>query len=111
MRNFKPYSLGAAALLAVMLPAAAEAQDRRVRVINNTSQIMVKLQASNIGRKSWEEDILGKNVLMPGSATMANLDDGSGQCLFDLRATFRSGATAVRRRVNVCTITSWTIND
>lgn len=80
-------------------------------MINNTGQIMAKLQASNINRTSWEGDILGKSVLMPGSATMANLDDGSGQCLFDLMATFRNGATTVRRRVNVCTITSWTIND
>jgi hypothetical protein len=89
----------------------AEAQDRRVRVINNTGQIMVRLQASNVNRRTWEEDILGRNVLRPGQATMANLDDGSGQCLFDLRATFAGGATATRRRVNICQITSWTIND
>ncbi len=40
----------------------AEAQDRRVRVINNTGQIMVRLQASNVNRRTWEEDILGRNV-------------------------------------------------
>jgi hypothetical protein len=110
--NVKAVVFGLAlAGMALALPSTADAQDRRVRVINNTSQTMVKLQASNINRTSWEEDILGRNVLRPGQATRANLDDGSGQCLFDLRATFASGATAIRRRVNICQISSWTIND
>jgi hypothetical protein len=103
-----------AASLALVIAAYAapvQAQDRRVRVVNNTSQILVKLQASNVNRTSWEEDILGRSVLQPGQATRANLDDRSGQCLFDLRATFRNGATAVRRRVNVCQVSTWTIND
>jgi hypothetical protein len=105
-------TIGGIACLAFGFSASpAEAQDRRVRVVNNTSQLLVKLQASNVNRTSWEEDILGKNILRPGQATVANLNDGSGQCLFDLRATFRSGATATRRRVNVCQISSWTIND
>ncbi|MGL4439967.1 MAG: hypothetical protein ACRCUE_11915 [Bosea sp. (in: a-proteobacteria)] len=98
-------------LAVVATPIPADAQDRRVRVVNNTSQVMVRLQASNINRTSWEEDILGRNVLLPRQATRANLDDRSGQCLFDLRATFRNGATATRRRINICQISTWTIND
>jgi hypothetical protein len=90
---------------------SAEALDRRVRVVNNTSQTMVKLQASNIGTNSWEEDILGSGVLGSGRSITVNLDDRSGYCVFDLKATFRSGATAIRRRVNICQVGVWTIND
>ena len=89
----------------------ASAQDRRVRVINNTSRTMTMLQASNTSRRTWEEDILGRNVLYPGQATMANINDGSGACMFDLRATFQGNVRAVRRNVNVCRIKSWTITD
>jgi hypothetical protein len=104
--------LSAAAVAGVLSYAGdASAQDRRVRVINNTSQTMVKLQASNIGTNSWEEDILGNRILPAGREIVVNLDDRSGYCVFDLRATFRSGATAVRRRVNICKVASWTIND
>jgi hypothetical protein len=90
---------------------AADALDRRVKVINNTSQTMVRLQASNIGTNSWEEDILGNRVLGSGREIVVNLDDRSGYCVFDLKATFRSGASAIRRRVNICKVASWTIND
>jgi type II secretory pathway pseudopilin PulG len=105
--------LGIAAFAALFVLSAnvAEALDRRVRVVNNTSQTMVKLQASNVGSNSWEEDILGDRVLGSGREIVVNLNDGTGYCVFDLRATFRSGATAVRRRVNICRVGVWTIND
>jgi hypothetical protein len=104
--------LGAAAAGALCLSVdASEALDRRVRVINNTSQVMMKFQASNRDSRSWEEDILGRDVLRPGQSVMININDGTGYCVFDFRATFRSGQTVVRRQVNVCRVASWTIND
>jgi hypothetical protein len=108
----KGMMFGAAAAAALAIGTfSVEAQDRRVRVVNNTSQTMVKLQASNIGTNSWEEDILGSGVLASGRQITVNLDDRSGYCVFDLKATFRSGATAIRRRVNICQVGVWTIND
>jgi hypothetical protein len=104
--------LAAAAAGTLLASASAtEALDRRVRVINNTSEVMMKFQASNRDRRTWEEDILGRDVLRPGQSVVININDGSGYCVFDFRATFRSGATATRRQVNVCRVASWTIND
>jgi hypothetical protein len=105
--------LGAATAAALVLIGATpgEALDRRVRVINNSSQTMMKFQASNRDSRSWEEDILGDDVLKPGQSVNININDGTGYCVFDFRATFRGGATVVRRNVNVCKIASWTIND
>jgi hypothetical protein len=102
-------AMSAGATFVAMTEAAA--QDRRVRVINNTSRTMVMLQASNVARRTWEENVLGGYVLRPGQATMSNINDGTGACLFDLRATFAGNIRAVRRNVNVCRVRSWTITD
>ena len=93
--------------------SAADAQqlNRRVRIINNTNYTMVSFQASNVSRRNWEEDMLGRSVVRPGSSFVANISDGSGFCMFDLRARFTGGRTAERRNVNVCRVTSWTIHN
>ena len=104
--------LGAAvAALTLLAAGPGLAADRHVRVVNKSSQTMVKFQASNETRNSWEEDILGKDVLKPGQSVNVNLRDGTGACMFDLRATFKSGAEVVRRKVNVCKVGKWTITD
>ncbi len=98
-------------LIMVGSTTAGHALDRNVRVVNNTSSTMVKFQASNTSRKSWEEDILGQEVLDPGESVRVNINDGTGYCIFDLKATFKGGATAIRRGINVCKVGTWTIND
>jgi hypothetical protein len=102
----------ALALAAFAMPHAAEAQsDRRVRIINNTGYTMTTFQASNTRRSGWEEDMLGRSVVQPGGSFVANINDRTGACMFDLRAKFSGGRTAERRGINVCKITSWTINN
>lgn len=111
MKSVAAVALACAVTLSGIGPLAAQSLDRRVRVVNNTSQPLVKLQASNTGTNSWEEDILGTRVLGSRREIVVNLNDGTGYCMFDLKATFRSGATAIRRKVNICKVGVWTIND
>jgi hypothetical protein len=103
--------VAAVATFSVLSMGPSEALDRRVRVVNDSSRTMTKFQASNKASKSWEEDILGNDVLKPGQSVVVNINDGTGYCVFDLRATFQGGATVVRRNINICKISSWTIND
>jgi hypothetical protein len=103
--------VAAVATFSVLSTGLSEALDRRVRVVNDSSRTMTKFQASNKASKSWEEDILGNDVLKPGQSVVVNINDGTGYCVFDLRATFQGGATVVRRNINICKISSWTIND
>lgn len=88
---------------------AAQAQDRHVTVINETSVTMTHFYASNVYRGSWEEDILGLGVLGPDRYVVVNVDDGTRACYFDFKAVFLDGREVIRRNVNVCEITSWTI--
>jgi hypothetical protein len=81
--------------------------NRQVRIINETSWTMVEFYASNVDADTWEEDILGYDVLPSGDSVMMNIDDGSGYCLYDFRAVFADGDSLVRNRVNVCEISSY----
>lgn len=94
--------VGFTALALVALPAAAHAQSRVVEVVNNTGVTLMEFYASNVDRSAWEEDILGADVLDSGYSVDIDIDDGSGQCLFDFRAVFADGDVIVDEAVNVC---------
>lgn len=89
-------------IFAAGLAGSAAAQDRRVRIINDTGYAMVQFFGSNKGTNSWEEDILGRQVLPSGSSVVVDFDDGTGYCVFDFRAFFSDGDGLVRNGVNVC---------
>ena len=95
------------AFFVVISLASVEAADRRVRIINETSYDIVRFYGSNVGTDSWEEDILGRDVLRAGRSVMINFDDGSGYCIFDFKAVFDDGDEVVKERVNVCKIGSF----
>ncbi|MFZ5670686.1 MAG: hypothetical protein ACOY4K_14450 [Pseudomonadota bacterium] len=90
-----------------LTPSLASAEDRRVRIINETQHTIVRFYASNVGATSWEEDILGDGVLRPGQSVVINIDDGSGYCLYDFKAVFDDGDSLIRQRVDVCKISSY----
>lgn len=89
--------------------AVAVRADRRVEVVNASGVPVMEFYASNISRSTWEEDILGNDVLMPGRSVMINIDDGSGACRFDFRAVLRDGRRIEQRDINVCQISRYVI--
>ena len=91
--------------------ATSPQEDRRVRIINRASSAIYHFYASNVDSDSWEEDILGNRTIPPGKSVIVNIDDGTGHCMYDLKAVLRDGREAVRRRFNVCTQESWTVTD
>jgi hypothetical protein len=97
-------------VLAGNTPAQShDGYDRHIMLFNNTNQVITEFHASNIGTDEWEEDILGRYRLNPGGSTLMNLDDGSGYCLFDFKTVLADGTNVVRRRVNVCDVSSYTL--
>ena len=85
----------------------ADAADRRVRILNETSFDIVRFYGSNVGSDDWEEDILGRDVLRAGKSVMINFDDGTGYCIFDFKAVFDDGDEVIKERVNICKIGSF----
>ncbi|MCP5038124.1 MAG: hypothetical protein GY945_11040 [Rhodobacteraceae bacterium] len=105
--------LAASALL--LLSACMEAptsggQNRMVTIGNYTGVTMTHFHASNTSRSDWEEDIFGNSVLRSGNTVNVNIDDGSGACMFDLRARFADGDVVIRNNFNVCRESSWVIS-
>ncbi|HEX7761718.1 MAG TPA: hypothetical protein VF459_19585 [Caulobacteraceae bacterium] len=100
--------LAAAATAALMAGSAASAaEDRHVRIINETDHTMVHFYASNTAVNSWQEDILGDDVVKPGGDVNINIDDGTGHCKFDFKAVFDNGESLIKHNVNVCEISSY----
>src|SRR5690349_16057822 len=94
--------LFAAALVGVGLFCsghAVQAQDRRIWLVNDSGRTIEKFHASNINRRGWEEDILGDRVLRPGQRIRINLDDRSGQCMFDFLTVMANGTKIEKRGV------------
>lgn len=86
-----------------------DGRDRHVQVVNDTSVTLRELYGSNVSRDSWEEDVLGADVLRPGGSVRVNWDDGTCACLFDFKAVYADGTETIRRRFNVCTESTWRI--
>jgi hypothetical protein len=106
--------LAAAIMLSAMPNAAAAAADgknRKVTVENISTQTLRELYASPITAKTWEEDLLGQRTLTPGQSISANIDNGTPECNYDLKAVMANGTEHVKRGVNVCAISKWTIGD
>jgi hypothetical protein len=90
---------------------SAMALDRRVQINNNSSYDIVQFYASNKGTNSWEEDILGDDILPSGSSVVINIDDGSGYCKYDFLAVFEDGDKVTRAGNNVCELSEFNFND
>ncbi|SFV30566.1 hypothetical protein SAMN05216456_1059 [Devosia crocina] len=91
----------AIAFLAIGISSTA-ALDRRVKINNKTSYDIIEFYASHRDAKSWEEDILGRDILPAGSSVMINIDDGTGYCVFDFKAVFSDGDELEKYGNNVC---------
>ena len=100
-----------APFLSVTTVNAQQGENRHVRIFNRASSAIYNLYASNVDRGTWEEDVLGDKTILSGGSILVNIDDGSGHCLYDLKAVLADGRTAVRRKFNVCTQSSWTVTN
>ena len=114
MGKAHPYLAAAAALLSLAGAASAASTDgknRKVMVTNISSQTVNNLYASPITAKTWEEDLLGQRTLAAGASVQANIDNGTNECMFDLKVVMANGKTFEHRQVNVCAASKWVIGD
>jgi hypothetical protein len=103
----------ATAMTALAAPATAapDGKNRKVTVQNLSSQTLYNLFASPVTSKTWEEDLLGQRTLAAGQTISANIDNGTTECYYDLKAKMANGAEYIQRRVNVCAVSKWVIGD
>jgi hypothetical protein len=108
----RPYSRVAAVVAASLLgPAAAQALDWRVRVVNDSSHTMVGFYGINVDADGWGANRLGGQGLLAGDAVVVNFEDGSGYCRFRFRAVFDDDVELTRPNVNVCEVGTYRYTD
>ena len=102
-------------MMGALSAAAASSNDREnraVKVINEASSPVFHLYVSNVDQNNWGPDQLSLFETIGYNRYMAfNMDDGSGHCMFDIKAVLKDGRFAIRRNFNVCTEGSWTVTD
>ena len=110
---FKKMILAVAMTASLAAPAYAsnDGRDRRVNVVNASGQGLREIYASPVTSNSWEEDMLGSNILGSGRSMVFNIDNGSNACRYDLKAVMMNGREHVRRNVNVCVVGTWRITN
>jgi hypothetical protein len=104
---------GIAAVMAIAAPAsaAADGKNRKITVVNLSSQTLKELYASPITATGWEEDLLGTRTLDAGASIVANVDNGTSECYYDLKAVLANGKAVEERKINVCAISKFVVGD
>jgi hypothetical protein len=111
----KAFALAAAVAAVISVAGTAHAstdgKNRKVKVQNLSSQTVRELYASPITATIWEEDLLGQRTLTAGQTIDANIDNGTNECYYDLKAVMANGKAIEQRKINVCAVSKWVIGD
>lgn len=111
----KVFAMLAATAVAVSIPsaswAATDGKNRRVTVDNVANQSIYYLYASPATSTTWEEDLLGSGTIPAGTTKVANIDNGTNECYYDLKVVMADGKEYIQRRVNVCAVSRWVVGE
>jgi len=99
----KKFFLALAAISLLSLAASTQAQNNYyVDVTNNTGFTVYYLYVSPADAQSWEEDVLGDDVIMNGETYRVTLS-GYNSSIFDIRLVDEDDDTYTFMGVNVAT--------
>ena len=108
------FSLAALAAAAVSVPVSAQSADgldRRVQIVNRSSQAILYVRGSPTSDPSFGDDRIPDRVVGSGQSVVVDFDSGTRHCQYDLRVTLADGSNIDRMNVNVCRVSRWTIGD
>ena len=108
MRISLGFGLVLAGCTAVQTPHMPDGQNRVVDIVN-TTDLPLQFTALNAERRGLNRQPSIEGDVAANYYLTLNFDDGSGACLFDLRAEFSSGQGAEAKRFNTCTDVSWVV--
>lgn len=80
-------------------------------LINKSSAVVAKIQISSVSTSDWEENILGRDVLLPGEEVEISIADGQATCAHDMLVTFHDETTVEESNCDFCDLQSYTISD
>ncbi|GAB4240066.1 MAG: hypothetical protein Kow00121_66590 [Elainellaceae cyanobacterium] len=81
-------------------------------VYNSSNVTITELYVSESSRDSWDNDILGTDVLYTGGSIQVVFGNASqNACLYDIFAVFADGQTVEDYQINVCSSGGYTFYD
>ena len=103
MKRFIAPLLGLAIAVAPAAPAHAEAGN--FTLVNRTGAAITSLQIRRVGTTAWQS--LGGN---PANGSRTAVAFANPDCAFDIKASLAGGGTATFPGVNLCDVTTVTLN-
>jgi hypothetical protein len=97
----------AAGLLALGLPAAAQAQGRQdFSLANRTGYQINEIYVGPSSSPNWGRDLLGRNVLPNGRNFDVRFPSTSQECQWDIKVVYEDGDESQFMRVNLCRVST-----
>lgn len=93
------------AVIRVAAFQSRDANNRNVRVHNQTGLTIVGIQVSS--GSGWTSNLLAQESLPAGRSVVVAIDDGTGACRYALRVRLDTGETLERTGVNSCQIADY----
>ena len=97
-------------VLETVAGSSASAFDRRIELTNNTRMAIVEIQIAQVGTGRWERDLLGDDILLPAQSVLVDIDEGKGNCRFDIKTVFDDGTSSTRRDIDVCAVERFAVS-
>ena len=94
--------LACATVVSALSAAPAFAEDIVFTLDNQSSGAVNEIYISTLDSNSWEEDILGQDVLPSGEQATITLQNANGVCEFDVRLVYDDGSVTDERKINLC---------
>ena len=105
--------IAATAAAAALWVAPAFAQELAFTLDNQSSGGVNELYVSTLNSDSWEEDILGQDVLAAGEQATITISNTDGRCEFDMRLVYDDDSVTDERQINLCDLedATYTVTD
>lgn len=105
--TFAKSTLAAAAVLLSAGAAWAGAQD--FTIVNKTGYALKHIYVSEANNNSWDEDILGRDVLNDSEYFEVSFAKAEKTCKWDMKVVYDDGESAVWENLNLCQISKVTL--
>jgi hypothetical protein len=110
MRTLLTASFAAAFAIATV-PALAQNAKQDFTLVNRTGYELKALFVSPSKAESWEEDILGQDVLEDGKAVNVHFNPKAETCKWDLKVIYTDDdSSAIWQSINLCEVDKITIH-
>jgi len=100
--------LVAAAVAAAFAVTPAFAEDVVFTLDNQSSGAVNELYVSALDSNSWEEDILGQDVLESGQQATITISNADDTCEWDVRLVYDDGSVTDERGIDLCNLENGT---